>query len=362
MPSPKKIKLSRLQPLLEEQLQASLPLVVYREPGGRELLTLLQDDSRLSIMEGMDRPGFVFAPFHFISRQAVLLQADTYYRTPYKPGPPCEQTVSPRPDPEGREIHKELVAEAIRAIRGSELEKVVLARRFSVPFSGSATELFFHLCDTYPEALCYLWHHPETGTWLGASPEQLMAFDGEKGCTDALAGTLPAKGTAAPDWTGKEYREQQMVAQYIREKLREAGLEAEVGPTRNERAGSLWHLKTRIGFRAGTAQAAKLVTSLHPTPAVCGLPAGPAREYILKHENFDREFYAGYLGEVGLQAPGSFRLYVNLRCMQLRSGNAHVYVGGGITAESDPGLEWEEIQHKSLTVLRVLENSSQRLG
>ena len=92
-------------------------------------------------------------------------------------------------------------------------------------------------------------------------------------------------------------------------------------------------------------------------PAVCGQPRGAARDYILGHENFDREYYCGFLGEVGRTGPGSFRLFVNLRCLQLRENSAYIYTGGGITADSDPAAEWDEIQHKSLTVLRALQNS-----
>lgn len=265
--------------------------------------------------------------------------------------------IGPRPDPEAREIHMGMVAEAVRAIRATPLEKVVLARRFSLPCTLSPIEIFLRLCRTYPKAFCYLWSHPDSGIWLGASPEQLMVFDGARGHTDALAGTQPAAGLATPSWTAKEYREQQLVTDYIVEKLREAGLEPEVGPTRDERAGGLWHLRTRVGFQAGADAAASLVHALHPTPAVCGQPRELARDYILEHENFDREYYCGYLGEVGRSGPGSSRLFVNLRCLQLRDNSAYIYTGGGITADSDPAAEWDEIQQKSLTVLRTLQNS-----
>lgn len=307
---------------------------------------------------GKEHPnGFVFAPFHPGASPALLLRPDQAYRSPVPAGPACAMDLAPRPDPEARDIHMGLVAEAVRNIRSTDLDKVVLARRFSVPCALSPIDIFLRLCRTYPRAFCYLWSHPGSGTWLGASPEQLMEFDGTRGHTDALAGTQPAAGFVAPAWTAKEYREQQLVTDFITEKLLEAGLEPDVGPTRDERAGALWHLRTRVGFQAGAEAAASLVSALHPTPAVCGQPRGLARDFILKHENFDREYYCGYLGEVGRTGPGSFRLFVNLRCLQLREDHALIYTGGGITADSDPAAEWDEIQQKSLTVLRTLQNS-----
>ncbi|MGK0252454.1 MAG: isochorismate synthase, partial [Gammaproteobacteria bacterium] len=47
-------------------------------------------------------------------------------------------------------------------------------------------------------------------------------------------------------------------------------------------------------------------------------------------------------------------LFVNLRCMQLREDTASVYVGGGITAASDPDAEWQETVHKLATMGKVL--------
>ncbi|WP_420593249.1 chorismate-binding protein [Robiginitalea biformata] len=357
MPSPKKTKFSKLERLLGEHRGKSLPFALFRNPGEEEIHSLLQNDRENPGFTGGNQKGFVFAPFHAGASPTLFLRPDQAYRTPVPGGAACAMDIGPRPDTEAREIHMGLVEEAVREIRTTSLEKVVLARRFSLPCTLSAVEIFLRLCQTYPRAFCYVWSHPDSGTWLGASPEQLMEFDGTRGHTDALAGTQPAAGFVAPAWSAKEYREQQLVTDFIVEKLREAGLEPEVGPTRDERAGALWHLRTRVGFQADADAAAGLVGALHPTPAVCGQPRGAARDYILGHENFDREYYCGFLGEVGRTGPGSFRLFVNLRCLQLRENSAYIYTGGGITADSDPAAEWDEIQHKSLTVLRALQNS-----
>ena len=40
--------------------------------------------------------------------------------------------------------------------------------------------------------------------------------------------------------------------------------------------------------------------------------------------------------------------------MQLDAGFASLYVGGGITAESDPASEWRETEMKAETMLSVL--------
>jgi isochorismate synthase len=47
-------------------------------------------------------------------------------------------------------------------------------------------------------------------------------------------------------------------------------------------------------------------------------------------------------------------LYVNLRCMKITGNQAHLYMGCGITKDSDAGKEWNESVNKSMTMKRVL--------
>ena len=140
------------------------------------------------------------------------------------------------------------------------------------------------------------------------------------------------------------------------------------------KAGNLLHLKTNITAQLkANSNLNKLISTLHPTPAVCGYPKDIAKQFILKNEMYNREFYTGFLGELNFDttiAPRSSKrnienrayavkrkstqLYVNLRCMQLKEINAIIYVGGGITESSNPESEWEETVSKSMVIKNVL--------
>ena len=50
----------------------------------------------------------------------------------------------------------------------------------------------------------------------------------------------------------------------------------------------------------------------------------------------------------------STQLYVNLRCMKIEKDKAIIYVGGGITKESNTESEWQETVSKSLVMKRIL--------
>ena len=103
---------------------------------------------------------------------------------------------------------------------------------------------------------------------------------------------------------------------------------------------------------------AQLLNKLHPTPAVCGLPKETAKNFILEHEGYDRSFYTGFLGEINLNSGGeksaNTHLFVNLRCMELFEDKAVLFVGGGITNDSNNEKEWEETVAKSSTMKAIL--------
>ncbi|MNY68317.1 Menaquinone-specific isochorismate synthase [compost metagenome] len=78
----------------------------------------------------------------------------------------------------------------------------------------------------------------------------------------------------------------------------------------------------------------------------------------MDNENYDREYYTGFLGELNkkdfTEKKQKSDLYVNLRCMQIKDKQAHLYMGCGITKESIPEKEWNESVNKSMTMKSVL--------
>jgi isochorismate synthase len=263
--------------------------------------------------------------------------------------------------------YQQLVAKAIAYINAGEAEKVVASRVTTAPLPGGfdPTLLYAELCVRYPHAFVSLVAIPGIGTWLGASPETLLTIDDAGVSTMALAGTQRRPEHLALDeigWGRKEIEEQEMVSAYIRSFFRRAGVRAlhEQGP-QTVAAGNIVHLQTN--FRAELAMFDRLslangmLDELHPTSAVCGMPKDAALQFILDHEGYHRSFYSGFLGPIHMPAHGQTEshLFVNLRCMQLAEKEASLYVGAGITADSDPVAEWHETELKAQTMLAVLQ-------
>jgi isochorismate synthase len=212
---------------------------------------------------------------------------------------------------------------------------------------------------TYPTAFRYCWFHPRFGLWMGASPERLLKANKNKFFTTSLAGTQAFVNSIEVEWERKEKEEQQFVTDFILEKLQNLATGLTVSSPFTVKAGGLLHLKTEIeGIVNEKANLKELISVLHPTPAVCGLPKLAAKEFILENEDYDREYYTGFLGELNKKGFAKQKLktdlYVNLRCMQIKNKQAHVYVGCGITEGSFPEKEWKESVNKSMTMKRLL--------
>ena len=169
----------------------------------------------------------------------------------------------------------------------------------------------------------------------------------------SLAGTQLFSNKKVVHWGSKERTEQQYVTDYIAQILgAELGALA-VSEPYTIQAGSLVHLRTDLKATVkDDTDVLDLVQRLHPTPAVCGVPKEEALNFIVANEGYDREFYTGYLGE--LKGFTNCDLYVNLRCVKIDDSKASIFVGGGITSDSNPEDEWFETVEKSKVIKKAL--------
>ncbi|RZK45730.1 MAG: isochorismate synthase, partial [Hymenobacter sp.] len=262
--------------------------------------------------------------------------------------------------------YTQLVRTGVAAIKARAVVKVVSSRaaRRPLPPGFDPLAAFRELSRRYERAFVSLVSVPGVGTWLGASPEVLaeVTADGQFH-TMALAATQPLVPGRAPQeaiWRQKEIEEQALVARYIVSCFKQLRLRdyQETGP-RTVVAGQLLHLRTDFevdlkNVPAPAALGTDMLRLLHPTSAVGGMPKVAALEFLARHEGYDRAYYSGFLGPVNVAAPGVARLFVNLRCLQVRADEAILYAGTGLTVDSDPAREWQETEMKLQTVGAVL--------
>jgi isochorismate synthase len=341
--------------------------VVWRKPGASNHEGFTASIKIIPSDELPDQTAFVFSPFKENASFPKLAfhpeHSDSAESASYKNLFPSITFPTDKPDDES--TYCDRIALLTSMMHNEELHKVVLSRRIDLngPSEEMAPALFNELCAKYPAAFVSLVHIPGVFTWLGATPERLLYLKNNTVHTTSIAATRPFEGEL-PDignWNKKELEEQQLVTDFILDVLAEAGImDIECDGPRPMQAGNLVHLKTDIRFKVTPQTDMKqLIIALHPTPAVCGLPKEKAFQTIQLIEPHSREYYAGYLGLIQHE---ELALYVNLRCMRWMDGKASLFVGGGITAASNPKEEWEETNFKALTLLNVIDKLSTLAG
>ena len=338
------------------QLGQKLPFVLYCKPNCNSITGLFQQNDNLFEAIDFTEKGFVFASFD--GNKTVLIpenQSERISADFKKKEISVFDNEFVSPNESVKNDFENLVVKGIQAIENNKFKKVVLSRKETrelIDFDLIAT--FENLGQLYPTTFVYCFYHPKIGTWLGATPEQLLKANDGKFQTIALAGTQKDNGFNEVVWPKKEQEEQQFVTDYIVEKLKNVASEVMVSMPYSLKAGSIWHIKTDIsGSLNASSSLREVVQLLHPTPAVCGLPKDKSKVFILENEHYDRTFYTGFLGELNIGDQTD--LFVNLRCMEIKVAQAHLFMGCGITKDSVPEKEWEESCNKSATMKKILD-------
>jgi isochorismate synthase len=371
---------------IQNHYKNELPFVAYRKPNESILKCLLQKDSIVHDVSDFTESGFVLAPFDNKDKpvlipidSAELLKCDTVQSnglTTQETGLGETHLKNPIASEKQKQFHIQLVERAVNAIQRNDYLKVVLSRKEEISLEESSPiDIFKKLLNTYQSAFVYCWYHPKVGLWLGATPETLLNIQGNRLSTMALAGTQNFRGTLDVIWQKKEKEEQQIVTDFIVKSLQSSVSSLQFSDRETIKAGNLLHLKTTItaNLNLQSSNLKELLKKLHPTPAICGIPKEKAKQFILANEGYHREYYSGFLGELNFKERTSrnsnkrnvennayatikatSNLYVNLRCMQLKDNIAIIYVGGGITKDSVPEMEWEETVSKAEVIKSVL--------
>ncbi len=249
-----------------------------------------------------------------------------------------------------QEQYLHLAEHTVSTMRSSSISKIVISRAIVKPCASiNWGERFFCLANTNPKAFTFIFNHPSTGAWMGATPELLLSCTNGICHTMALAATKPSDSLR--EWTEKEITEQAIVRTFIEDTFKRLSLPYECSATYSRRAAGVQHLCTEFTAQCPEDKLPALTAALHPTPAISGMPKEEAIAFITENENHRRRYYGGYIGPV---SDGNFHYFVNLRSMQFDAGRCCIYAGGGLTADSIPLDEWNETQLKSKLLLNLI--------
>lgn len=358
---------------INEIIDGALAYAIFRLPFSDECCIVAQTDGEIETFDKCTdlngRRGFVMIPFAPADDMPiVLIRPDVEYHVQV----PCadesattDLQKTEQVGPTCSDDYAQAFNHFHKALKEGYFTKLVLSRNVKRHVkSTDMIKTFLQTCISYPRMMVYLCHLPDGEHWIGCTPEILLSGRKSHYRTMALAGTMPLSDSKRADmvtWSEKNKKEQQIVADYIRDCISPfASVIEEEGPY-SSRAGQLLHLKTDFHFTPSWLRKEKntsdrlceLIDRLHPTPAVCGLPKAEAQKFIIANEGYGgRRYYSGVTGM--LNPDGQTDLYVNLRCASIRGDEATLYAGGGILTSSTMEAEWMETEEKLKTIGNVL--------
>ncbi len=335
---------------LQKLVQSDLPFVIYKEPHSGQVHIWQQKNEVLNTTDNFEENGFYFAPFDRKKHPTILFPVQHSYNQSVLLRD--LKTVHVDFDLKWeanlmleKEAYVKKIKKAIQIIERGELDKIVLSRKQKIAYQNFPSfAALLKLMNKYEQSYVYLWSHPKVGQWMGATPEILLTADTNEVRTMALAGTQPVRPEMEISWQMKEINEQRYVVDYIAEIFEKYSDNFIISPAKTIYQGNLAHIQSVLRAKMPLKKVNNLLKELHPTPAVCGLPAHKAKDYIAEIENYDRTYYTGFLGTKTHQ---KIDFYVNLRNMAIKPDHLDIFVGGGIVKDSNPEKEWQETVYKS---------------
>jgi len=260
------------------------------------------------------------------------------------------------------------VEQVLASIRAGECYQANLSRRLVVERAGSPLECAIRLRRTHPARYGAALHLGDGGQVISNSPELLLRVE------DGQAETRPVKGTRPRGKSDKLDRE--LARQLMDDPKERAELTMIVDMARNDLSrvctpGSvvasprvlaslptLFHAEQSVqGQLSPGKDAVSALEATFPGASITGAPKVAAMEIIHALEPVPRGVYTGCIGFFA--DGGSAQWNVAIRTATfLPSGHgehsAHVQVGAGIVADSDPRMELDETDWKARAWLAAI--------
>ena len=270
-----------------------------------------------------------------------------------------------------KQQYEDAVRRAVEYIRAGDVFQVVPSQRMSAELGVHPVAIYRALRTINPSPyLGYLDLGPVT--LVASSPESLVRSDGRRVETRPIAGTrkrgvTPAEDQALADELladEKERAEHVMLVDLGRNDLgrvcRFGSVQVEDLMT-IERFSHVMHIVSRISgeLDEGKTPLDALAATL-PMGTASGAPKIRAMEIIDELETVRRGPYAGAFGY--LSVDGAMDMALTLRTAVVTGGKVHLQAGGGVVADSDPTLEYQESLNKLAAVRQAVELATEGLG
>ncbi len=291
-------------------------------------------------------------------------------RQPLPPQPPPPPLGEALESNVSRERFEENVRRAKDYIAAGDAFQIVISQRFSCRTSASPLAIYRALRVLNPSPYMFLLNFGAYSL-IGASPEMMVRLE------DGIATVRPIAGTRQRG--ANELEDQRLEAELLADAKERAEHVMLVDLGRNdlgrvcdfgtvkvprmmyvERYSHVMHIVSQVEGRMRQGMDAfDLLRATFPAGTLSGAPKVRAMEIIEELEGTRRATYGGAVGYFSFD--GSMDTCITIRAVLLQDGMAHIQVGAGIVADSDPAGEYDETINKARGVALAIQQAEQGL-
>ncbi len=270
-----------------------------------------------------------------------------------------------------RERYCEVVKKAKEYIQAGDIFQVVPSQRLRVPLESDPVSIYRQLRVLNPSPYLFFMRCDDHIV-VGSSPEILVRLEGDAIELRPIAGTRPRGATPEQDRQleaellsdPKELAEHVMLVDLGRNDI---GRVSEIGSVEVnefetiERYSHVMHIVSNVrGKLRPDCDAIDLLRATFPAGTLTGAPKIRAMEIIEEVEPERRGLYGGSVGYIDYH--GNMDMCIAIRTLLIKDDQVYVQAGGGVVADSDPELEYEESLHKARGPLQAIERARRGPG
>lgn len=267
-----------------------------------------------------------------------------------------------------KEEYAAMVERTREYIRDGDIFQAVISRQFVSDYEGSLINPYRVLRTTNPSPYM-VYMNMDDVELMSTSPETLVRLQDGRLVTFPVAGSRPRGRDEKEDEAlvkdllqdEKELSEHNMLVDLGRNDLGRISKFGSVEVTSYKmihKYSKIMHICSQVeGDIREEKDALDAIQAVLPAGTLSGAPKIRACEIIDELETEPRGIYGGALGYIDFS--GNLDTCIAIRMAVKKNGKVYVQAGGGIVADSQPDMEYEESANKAKAVMLAIQNAKE---